>query len=134
MNYTFLPLSLLRFFFFPSSTKDKLVKVSDHFSGPEQIEIINSSSQDFRSYILLSDLFLRFWEKPVFHPTSLLCFLKVGEVAKCANLKSAYSDFRMSRATLSTSTKKQETGDCAVGMIYSSQSYLKNIADSFLFL
>ena len=77
LNYTFLPLSPLRSP--PSSTKDKLVKVSDHFSGPEQIEITNSSTQDFQSHVFLSDLFLTLWEKPVLQPMSPLWSLKLQQ-------------------------------------------------------
>ena len=37
---------------FASSTKDKLVRATYHFSGPEQTEINNPASQDFHFYFI----------------------------------------------------------------------------------
>ena len=47
----------LPFEVFSSSTKDKLVRATDRFSGPEETEINNSASQDFQFYVLFSDFF-----------------------------------------------------------------------------
>ena len=82
LSYRYPPLSLLRFF--SSSTKDKLVRATDHFSEPEQTEINNPASQDFHFYFIFSDFFspLTFEEMSGFQPTWLLCsFLSFRGIA-----------------------------------------------------
>lgn len=68
---------------FSSSTKDKLVRATDHFSEPEQTEINNPASQDFHFYFIFSDFFfLTFEEMSGFQPTWLLCsFLSFRGIA-----------------------------------------------------
>lgn len=67
----------LPFEVFSSSIKDKLVRATDRFSGPEETEINNSASQDFHFYVLFSDFFPDIWRE-VWVPANLaaLLFLK----------------------------------------------------------
>ena len=112
---------------FASSTKDKLVRATYHFSGPEQTEINNPASQDFHFYFIFSDFFfLTFEEMSGFQPTWLLCsFLSFRGTAsetgililECQSNDKYLNTKRRTRIWQALLTTKP----------------LKNIADSFYF-